>query len=115
MQPGELRTKIRIQKLITTGTGSFKTAEWVDIDSTLSTEPAKYIMAKWDGAFGSRAYIANSVQAQRPANVTIRYRDDITEQHRVVYDGINYNIISPHDPDQHKQWLVFDVKAMVNA
>ena len=115
MQAGELNTPIRIQYKMKIGTGSFASYEWVDVGNTNVSDKPKTIYAKWEGAFGSRAYIADSVQATHPAEVTIRYRADVTSQCRVLKDGIYYDIISPHCKDQKKQWLVFDVKATVNG
>jgi head-tail adaptor len=114
IQAGDLRTRIRILRPTVTGSGSTKKTEWVDIcNPSSATYP--YIYSCWEGAYGSRAYIANSVQAQRPAQVTVRYRPEITEQYRIINDGVTYEIISPHDPDQHRRWTTMNVKAAVNG
>lgn len=115
MQAGDLRTKIRIQKPISTGTGSFATISWIDIDNTLITDSAKYIYSSWVNVHGSEAWVANSVQAQLGATVTIRYRSDIKNNYRVLLGDVIYQIVSLDNIRQTGQWLEIKVKAAVNG
>jgi head-tail adaptor len=115
INPGELRTKIRIQQKKKIGTGSFATEKWVDIGSTDETDSPKYIYSKWEALKGAAKWVADSMQAVGSATVTIRYNSAVTEQFRVVCDGINYQIVDIGDPDQHKRWQQITVKAAVNG
>lgn len=115
MNSGELKTKIRIQRQKKTGTGSFAKSEWVDIDNEISTDNPKYIFAKWVNVHGSEAWIAESVQAQRAATLTIRYRDDVDEACHVLYGGRVYQIVSLNNIMEAGHWLEIKVKATVNG
>jgi SPP1 family predicted phage head-tail adaptor len=115
INPGELRTKIRIQRPVKVGKGSFAKIIWPDLGSTLETDPPKYIYAKWQALKGAEKWIANSLQAVGTGTVTIRYNPAVTEPCRIVRDGINYQIVDIGDPTQRKQWLQITVKAAVNG
>ena len=115
MRTYDLRTRIRIQHEVTTGSGINKTTSGVDLGSSTDTDPPKYIWCDWYPFMGSETWVANSVQVSDGANVVIRFRKDVNSRCRVVKDGIIYQIIAPNDPDQHRQWLKFKVKASVNS
>jgi SPP1 family predicted phage head-tail adaptor len=115
MHAGKLITAIRIQTQMLTGAGINKTVAWVDIGNSLPSDAPVYTLACWEGLYGGEAWIADSVQAQRPAKVTVRYRSDITEKCRVVLDGVNYEVISILDVGQRHAWLEMRVKAAVNG
>jgi len=115
MQAGDLRTKVRIQKQATTGTGSFATKTWIDIDNTSASDEPRYIPSCWEGLHGAEAWAASAEQAMIPATVTIRYRPDIVRSYRIVCDGINFDIVSANDPDKRRQWLEIKVRAAVNG
>lgn len=113
IDPGELRTKIRIQHEVTTGTGSFATKAWYDIDDAAHAGTAYYIYAKWVNVHGSEAWVADSVQAQLGATVTIRYRSDVTPACRVLLGSTVYEIASLDNIRQRNEWLEIKVKASV--
>lgn len=114
INPGELRTKIRIQRPEKSGNGSFVPVLWTDIGRTAS-DPPRYISAKWEALFGAEKWAADSVQAVGGATVTVRYDQLITEQCRIIRDSAVYFIVSMNDPTQKKQWLQITVKAAVNG
>lgn len=111
MQAGQLRTKIRIQCKVTTGTGIHEKTEWKD----LGTGPGGYIRCCWYPLGGSESWIAQSVQVVDAANVVIRYCSDVTTQCRLIKDGRVYSIIDPTDTDQHRHWIKFKAKAAVTG
>lgn len=113
MQSGDLRAKIRIQHEVTTGTGSFATKTWYDLDDSTHAGTAYNIPAKWVNVHGSEAWIANSVQAQLAATVTIRYRSDITPACRVLLGTLPYQIVSLDNIQQRNEWTEIKVKASV--
>lgn len=113
---GMLRTKIRIQKQVKVGSGSFAEKKWVDLDETPAENPPnKYTRSYWYPLGGAETWAAQAVQVINAANVIIRYNPAVTSLCRVVCDGVVYNIVAPNDPDQHKHWLKFKVKAAVNG
>ena len=63
------------------------------------------VWAKWVGLHGSEAWAANSVNAQRAATVMIRYRADVDETCLITLDGLNYEIISMDDIQQHHEYI----------
>jgi SPP1 family predicted phage head-tail adaptor len=113
MQSGDLRTPIRIQHEVTTGTGSFATVEWYDLDDTTHAGTAYSIYAQWVNVHGSEAWIADSVQARLGATVTIRYRSDITPACRVLLSSTIYEIVSIDNIRQRNEWTEIKVKASV--
>lgn len=113
MQAGDLRTSIRIQYEKSTGTGSFAAKSWIDLGNTASTDTPRYIPAQWINVHGSEAWIANSVQAQLGATVTIRYRNDITPACRVLLSSTVYQIVSIDNIRQRNEWIELKVKAAV--
>ena len=112
---GKMRTKIRIQKMHKDGTGSFAKEAWIDIGNTAETDPPHFIWAHWVNVHGSEVWAAESVQAQKAATVTIRYRKGIDEQCRIVKDGILYQIVSIDDIKDCHQWIEMKVRAAVNG
>ena len=112
---GDLNARIRIQRKVTSGSGSFKKEEWVDIGNELSSDPPRYKNAKWVGVHGSEAWIAESVQAERAATVTVRFDKRINEACRVLYGELVYKIVSVNDISQCHHRLEIKVKASVNG
>lgn len=112
---GELRTKIRIQNQVSSGIGSFATKSWVDVGNTSASDTPKYIYAKWVNVHGSEAWIADSVQAEAGATVTIRYRPNVTHSCRILLGDMVYKIVSLDNVRQRNQWLEIKVKAAVNG
>lgn len=112
---GDLNTRIRIQYKKSDGSGSFKTAEWVDIGNSTAEDPPRFKYSKWVGVHGSEVWIANSVQAERAATVTIRFDKRVNEACRILYGDIVYKIISIDDIGQKHKWLELKVKAEVRG
>lgn len=116
LQAGALRTKIRMQYKVMTGIGAHKVTAWVDLDGTPAESPPKaYTRCYWYPLGGAETWAAQAAQVVDAANVIIRYNPAVTSMCRLVKDGIIYQIIGPNDPDQHKHWTKFKVKAAVNG
>ena len=113
MQSGDLRSKIRIQRQVKTGTGSFATLSWIDIDNAASTDSPKYIPAKWVNVHGTEAWTVSSLQAAAAATVTIRYRPDVLHGCKIVYRGITYDIVSIDNIRDREEFLEIKVTAAV--
>ena len=97
--------KITIYRLQRDGEGSFADEERVNVCSP---------WANWVNVHGSEVWAAESVQAQKAATVTIRYRKDIDEQCRIVYNGIVYDIVSIDNIREQNRVLEMKVRAAVN-
>ena len=104
MHISELRTLIRIQRKVVTGTGIHKTTDWIDLGNLLPTDPPRYLRCKWYPLGGTEAW-----------NVVLRYNPLITASCRLIRGSIVYTIIGPMDPDQHREWTAFKVKASLSV
>ncbi len=96
--------KITIEKKSKVGTGSFAKDDWIKVAD---------VWAHWVNAHGTEALQAESLQTKRLATVTVRYRRDITEQCRIVYEGILYDILSINDVLERHISLEMKVRASV--
>lgn len=110
----DLKTRIRIQSQVTTGTGINKVTAWVDLGNESSDDDPRYIWCQWSPLGGAETWVAQANQVTNGANVAIRYNSSVTSQCRLIKDGVIYSIITPNDPDQHKHWMKFKVSAAVN-
>jgi head-tail adaptor len=115
INPGELRTPIRIQKSVTSGSGVNKTSKPVDIISPTDANPLCYILSKWLGLKGSETWVSESNQVVGFAMATVRYNANISEECQIVKDGVTYQITNVDVPTQRKQWLQITVKSAVNG
>lgn len=114
--PGEMTARIRIQSLVTSGTGVHKTTAWVDLGNDAETDPPRWISAKWENVHGAEAWTASSVQATAPATVSVWYDSRITRMCRVVDDaGIIYRITSLDDIRREHRQVEMKVQASVNG
>lgn len=98
--------RITIQRLQRDGEGSFADEDWVNVCNP---------WANWVNVHGSEVWAVESVQAQKAATVTIRYRKDIDEQCRIVYNGVVYDIVSIDNIREQNRVLEMKVRAAVNG
>ena len=98
--------RIIIQRFVRNGEGSFAEEEWQDVCS---------VWANWVNVHGSEVWAAESVQALKAATVTIRYRSDVDEKNRIVFNGISYEIVSVDNVRQRNRVLEMKVRAAVNG
>ena len=101
--------RIQIQREVKEGQGSFADTEW-------KTE--KEVWAHWVNVHGSEVWVAESVQAQKPATVTLRYGQytkTIDETCRIVYKDTPYDIVSIDNVKEQNRILEIKVKAVKNG
>lgn len=115
INPGELRTLIRIQHKVISGDDDFSSESWIDLGNAASTDPPRYIKAKWEGLKGIEKWLADSLQAIDTALVTIRFNPDLTPACRILNGDTVYQIVDVTDPTQMQQWLQISVKAAVTG
>lgn len=101
-----LDKRITIQRLERSGEGSFAEEIWQEICS---------VWANWVNVHGSEVWAAESVQALKAATVTIRYRSDVDEKCRILFNGIAYEIVSVNNVRQRNRVLEMKVRAAVNG
>lgn len=97
MNPGKLRYRVSILKK-TTGTDpdGYPIEEWV---------PIFIVWAEAKPIAGREYFTAAAVQAQHQVRFTMRYRNDITSDMRLRYDGQDYEIKAILDLGGRRTWL----------
>jgi SPP1 family predicted phage head-tail adaptor len=108
MQAGKLRHRVTLQrpvKIQNPDTGSV-TNSWEsvsDIWAAVAPSSAREFVA------------AMAVQSEITTRITIRYRDDVTPKHRILFRGKIYNIegVLP-DPDSGLDYLTLPCSEGVN-
>lgn len=88
-QIGKMDRKITIQEKIYSDNVSNErvVTGWQDI----ATSPEPW--ANVDDRFGSEVMQGDELTGLKTTNFTIRYRDDLTIENRVVFDSMYYNIL----------------------
>ena len=100
--PGDLRTKITLQKpTITKAAGGAQVVTW----STIAT-----VWAKWINVHGSEVWQSQAVQAVSPATVLIRYRADVDASCSILKGTERYEIVSPDNIQERNEYLELKVK-----
>jgi len=98
---GMLRHTVEIQQATKTPNGS---GGFVDAWATIAT-----IKGAMRAKSGYERMQAARLDAQTKNELTIRYRADIHERHRIVFDGKRYGITFINDLEFRKRWLVIDL------
>ena len=97
MQAGILRSRIIIEKqsLVDNGFGGMGVT-W----STMAT-----VWAKVEHLSGRELQMAQQVSPDVTYETTIRYRSDVTTNHRINYGGKYFNILDVKDLDNMHKWI----------
>jgi SPP1 family predicted phage head-tail adaptor len=102
--PGELRTAVALQsRTVSSGTGGFQTPTW----STIAT-----VWSKWTNAHGPEVWAAQSVQAEAPATVLIRYYAGLDPTWAVLKGSDRYEIVSVDDIFERHEYMELKVRKM---
>ena len=105
--PGEMRTRVTLQKrTVTTGTGGFQQETW----STVAT-----VWAKWINVHGSEAWNAAAREAVEPATVTIRWRSDVDLTCRILKGSAGYQIVSIDNIQERNEYLECKVQRIAEG
>jgi SPP1 family predicted phage head-tail adaptor len=96
VRAGRLRERIQIQAAgdVSNGRGGY-VRTWTTI-----AEPFAEALSQ----NGREAVIASSLQGFSVVRFTIRFRDGISNVHRIIWRGREFNISSA-EPDHSRQWL----------
>jgi len=99
-----MRTRITLQqRTVTSGDGGFQTPGW----STLAS-----VWAKWTNVHGSEVWAAQSVQAEQPATVLIRYLAGLDTTCAVLKGSDRFEIVSIDDIQERNEYLELKVQRM---
>jgi SPP1 family predicted phage head-tail adaptor len=102
INPGELRTQVTLQsRTVSMETGGFQVPIW----STLAT-----VWAKWTNVHGSEVWAAQTAQAEAPATVLIRYRNDLDTTCAVLKGSDRYEILSIDDIQERHEYMELKVQ-----
>ena len=112
INPGDLRTKIRIQKRETSrqpGEIASK-IEWIDIGNTSGADLPRYKRCQWVGAHGDETFSDDALQGTHFATIRLRYDPRINETCRVLLGGDAWEITSLDDVSQLHRWMEIKLK-----
>lgn len=79
-------------------------------DSTF--EPLRTVWANVKHVRGSEIFQAAAVNAERTVTFTIRYQNDLTEDHVIKYDNVIYNIRAINDPSEGHDIQIITAEAV---
>lgn len=105
-QSDQLRQRVRLenQVLDPTGGGHYET-RWEEVSTFwAAVRPLNHSRLR------TKTLFAGKLEGRNVYEITLRYREGITTDMRVVYNGIPLNILSVTDPDARRQWLVLCVE-----
>ncbi len=92
-----LRHRIRIQKKVRSITErGFTEERWEDVCS---------VWAAVDTLRGREFYAAAAVQAERTVKFTIRFREDILEGMRILFQGVAYEVLHLANLSYRNQYI----------
>lgn len=94
---GKLRERITIQSASVDETTGQPVRTWSTLEASV---PASY-----DPATGSETTRGRQVEANVKAVFTIRFRTDVTTEHRVVYDSRNWGIVATVPVEGGRRYL----------
>ena len=117
IQPGELRTPIRIQKKVIDDEARKpgdmeREVYWIDIGAANEGTPI-YRYCKWVGSHSAESISQDMQRGVKSAVITIRYNPDIDRSTcRVIYRGDIYDIDSVDDIRMRHQWMELRISRM---
>jgi SPP1 family predicted phage head-tail adaptor len=102
--PGELRTQIALQtRTVIERPGGYQNAAW--------TSQAT-VWSRWENAHGAEVWAAQSVQAEAPATVLIRYYAGVDPTWSVLKGADRYEIVSVDDIQERHEYMELKVRRM---
>jgi SPP1 family predicted phage head-tail adaptor len=98
VRAGKLHDRIDIQVATESADGSGQLIRtWANVKATW---PAEHIYTS-----GGEALRGRQLSAQTSDLFRIRTIDEVTTEHRVVWNGTNYGIVQVSEPFTREQWL----------
>ena len=98
LDPGMLRHRIRIEALTDApdGAGGFKENWQETAECFAQVEPLSV----------KQNFTADQADERATHRITIRYRQDVQSGQRFVFDSRSFRIVTVHDPDETKRYLI---------
>lgn len=102
LDPGMLRHRIQIQKLVETGDGAGGFEDiWQEIaECSARIEPLSV----------KQSFIADQADERATHRITIRFRDGVESGQRCVFENRFFRIVTVQDPDETKRYLICRVE-----
>ena len=63
------------------------------------------VYAKWINVHGDEVWLNQAMMARKPATVTIRYRDDVSEKTIITKNGEHFNVLSADNIQERNEYL----------
>lgn len=105
VHPGDLRRRITIQKNVPVRNS---TGVWEDDWQDVAT-----VKARVRGLRGREYAEASATQAEKITEFTIRYRTDVEEDMRIVYQDKHHRIVYLDDIESKRMYLMIHAEAVV--
>lgn len=112
ISPGDLRTRIRVQKReLSRNPGEIASeTKWIDIGSISDTDLPRYKRCQWIRAHGDETFSDDILQGTHFVTIRLRYDPRINETCRVLLDDDAWEIISLDDVRQLHRWMEIKLK-----
>tara|TARA_R110000868_G_scaffold244926_2_gene501394 strand:+ start:4911 stop:5234 length:324 start_codon:yes stop_codon:yes gene_type:complete len=102
---GSLRERVMIERPVRVGDGTGgESVSWTELGE---------VWAEVASLAGSEVTQAERDEARGSYTVTMRHRDDVNADMRLVWRGKTLNIRSLRDPDGRRRWLVVSAEGGV--
>lgn len=107
LTPGELRTRIRVQRCVRTRPDGEieETARWIDLGNAAEDDPPRYKRCQWIGAHGTEAWTDDALMGTQQATIRLRYDERISAACRVLLGGEVWEIVSLDDVRRAHEWM----------
>lgn len=97
---GRMRDQVTFQQETQSADGGGGYAlGWANVD----TDPT--VWARVTPMRGGESVEAGQVMAESMYKIVVRYRDDITEKHQLLWNGVPYNIRQVRNMDERRRFL----------
>ncbi len=102
--PGEMTTQISLQsRTVSTDDGGFQSPSWTTVAA---------VWSRWENVHGAEVWTAQTVQADSPATVLIRYRSGVDTAYAVLKGSTRYEIVSVDDIGERHEYMELKVRRM---
>lgn len=107
LTPGELRTRIRVQRCIRSRPDGEieETENWVDLGNDIGDDTPRYKRCQWIGAHGVEAWTDDALMGTQQATIRLRFDPEISLSCRVLLGGEVWEIASVDDVRQTHKWM----------
>ena len=107
LTPGELRTRIRVQRCVRSRPDGEieETESWIDLGNDTGEDPPRYKRCQWIGVHGAEAWTDDALMGSQQAAVRLRFDPGISPSCRVLLGNEVWEIVSVDDVRQAHEWM----------